>query len=57
MPVQDTGPCRPACQATRANLGAYLHDRLSNREANRLSEHLDCCWPCISIYLELIERR
>lgn len=55
MHVQDTGPGRRVCQATRANLGAYIRAGLSNRAANRVSAHLECCRPCTGIYLELIE--
>jgi len=55
MHVQDAVGCRPACQATRANLGAYIRASLSNREARRVSAHLECCRPCTAVYLELIE--
>jgi RNA polymerase sigma factor (sigma-70 family) len=55
MHVQDTSPGRPACQTTRANLGAFIRAGLSNRDANRVSAHLECCRPCTAIYLELIE--
>jgi RNA polymerase sigma factor (sigma-70 family) len=55
MHVQDVGEPRSACQATRANLGAYIRAGLSAREANRVSAHLECCRPCTGIYLELLE--
>ena len=55
MHVHDQGEPRSACQATRANLGAYIRAGLSNREAARVSAHLECCRPCTAIYLELIE--
>ena len=55
MHVQDTGEPRSACQATRANLGAYIRAGLSAREASRVSAHLECCRPCTAIYLELVE--
>ena len=55
MHVQDVGEPRSSCQATRANLGAYIRAGLSAREANRVSAHLECCRPCTGIYLELLE--
>ncbi|MDX6371433.1 MAG: hypothetical protein QOD98_421 [Nocardioidaceae bacterium] len=55
MHVQDAGEPRSACQATRANLGAYIRAGLSSREAARVSAHLECCRPCTAIYLELVE--
>ncbi len=55
MHVQDTGEPRSACQATRANLGAYIRAGLSAREASRVSAHLECCRSCTAIYLELVE--
>ncbi len=55
MHVHDTGDPRTACQATRANLGAYIRAGLSRREAARVSAHLECCRPCTAIYLELVE--
>ena len=55
MHVQDTGEARSVCHATRANLGAYIRAGLSNREASRVSAHLECCRPCTGIYLELVE--
>jgi hypothetical protein len=55
MHVQDAVGCRPACQATRTNLGAYIRASLSTREARRVSAHLECCRPCTAVYLELVE--
>ena len=55
MHVHDAGEPRSACQATRANLGAYIRAGLSSREAARVSAHLECCRPCTAIYLELVE--
>jgi RNA polymerase sigma factor (sigma-70 family) len=55
MHVQDSGESPAACQATRANLGAYIRGGLSNRDAARVSAHLECCRPCTGIYLELVE--
>jgi RNA polymerase sigma factor (sigma-70 family) len=55
MHVHDAGEPRSACQATRANLGAYIRAGLSRRDAARVSAHLECCRPCLAIYLELVE--
>ena len=55
MHVHDAGEPRSACQAARANLGAYVRAGLSGREAARVSAHLECCRPCTGIYLELVE--
>ena len=55
MHVHDAGEPRSACQATRANLGAYIRAGLSSRDAARVSAHLECCRPCTAIYLELVE--
>jgi len=55
MHVHDVGEPRTVCQATRANLGAYIRAGLSPREAARVSAHLECCRPCTAIYLELVE--
>ncbi len=55
MHVHDAGEPRSVCQATRANLGAYIRAGLSAREAARVSAHLECCRPCTAIYLELVE--
>ena len=49
--VQDHGPGRPTCEATRANLAAYIRAGLSDREATRVSAHLECCRPCTATYL------
>ena len=43
------------CQATRANLGAYIRAGLSRRDAARVAAHLERCRPCTAIYLELVE--
>ncbi|MEP9383731.1 sigma-70 family RNA polymerase sigma factor [Nocardioides sp. KR10-350] len=44
-----------ACARTRANLGAYIRNGLSKRDAAKVEEHLKGCRPCTAIYLELTE--
>jgi RNA polymerase sigma factor (sigma-70 family) len=43
------------CQATRANLGAYLRGGLSRRESAKVEAHLRECRACAAIYLELAD--
>jgi anti-sigma factor RsiW len=43
-------PVRPACEATRADLGAYFRAELRPIRAKRVSAHLECCHACTAIY-------
>lgn len=44
-----------ACTTTRANLGAYIRNGISRRDAAKVEAHLQECRPCAAIYLELVE--
>ena len=43
------------CSWTHRNLGAYIRDGISRRDAAKVEEHLDECRRCMAIYLELTE--
>lgn len=43
------------CAWTRANLGAYIRNGSSKRDAAKVSGHLEGCRRCLGIYLELAE--
>lgn len=53
MHAQDAG--EEACATTRANLGAYIRNGLSKRDATKVDDHLQDCRRCTAIYLELTE--
>lgn len=55
MHVQEGTAAPAACQAARANFGAYIRSGLSRRESQRVAEHLGSCRECTGIYLELVE--
>jgi hypothetical protein len=44
-----------ACQAARANLGAYVRVALSHHDTTRVSAHLECCRQCAVTYLEMVD--
>lgn len=44
-----------SCATTRANLGAYIRNGISRRDAAKVEAHLKECRPCSAIYLELSE--
>lgn len=44
-----------ACATTRANLGSYIRNGCSRRDAAKVEEHLSGCMACSAIYLELTE--
>lgn len=43
------------CATTRANLGAYIRNGISKRDAAKVEAHLGDCRECTAIYLELTE--
>jgi hypothetical protein len=49
-PPPTTESLRPACEATRADLGAYFRAELTGIRAKRVSVHLECCRACTAIY-------
>ena len=44
-----------ACRWTHQNLGAYIRDGISRRDAAKVEAHLAECRPCTGVYLELTE--
>lgn len=43
------------CRWTHGQLGAYVRDAISRRDAARVEGHLEECRSCMAIYLELTE--
>jgi RNA polymerase sigma factor (sigma-70 family) len=43
------------CSWTHRNLGAYVRNGISRRDAGKVEAHLDECRRCMAIYLELTE--
>jgi RNA polymerase sigma factor (sigma-70 family) len=43
------------CAWTHRNLGSYIRNGVSRRDATRVRSHLDECRRCMAIYLELTE--
>ena len=43
------------CRWTQGNLGAYIRNGISKRDANKVEAHLDECVKCMGVYLELTE--
>lgn len=43
------------CRWVTERLGAYVRDKLANRESGRVREHLDECDACRIVYLDLVE--
>ncbi|MET1132691.1 MAG: sigma-70 family RNA polymerase sigma factor, partial [Aeromicrobium sp.] len=43
----------PDCQFSIGNLGAFVRDGLSRRDAGKVKRHLDECRSCMGLYLEL----
>ena len=48
-------PTDDACRWTHQNLGAYVRNGISRRDAAKVESHLDECRRCTAIYLELTE--
>jgi RNA polymerase sigma factor (sigma-70 family) len=46
---------RPECTPVAERLGAFARDSLSKREAARVSQHLDECAGCRTVYAELTD--
>ncbi len=44
-----------ACSWTHENLGAYIREGISRRDAAKVEAHLSECRPCTAVYLELTE--
>ncbi|MGH3362374.1 MAG: sigma-70 family RNA polymerase sigma factor, partial [Nocardioides sp.] len=44
-----------ACAWTHQNLGAYVRNGISRRDAAKVEAHLSECRPCTAVYLELTE--
>ncbi len=44
-----------ACRWTHQQLGAYIRDGISRRDATKVEDHLQECRPCAAVYLELSE--
>ena len=43
------------CRWTHGQLGAYVRNATSRRDAAKVEDHLDECRSCMAIYLELTE--
>jgi len=43
------------CRWTQGNLGAYIRNGISKRDAGKVEAHLDECVKCMGVYLELNE--
>jgi RNA polymerase sigma factor (sigma-70 family) len=43
------------CRWTQGNLGAYIRNGISKRDAGKVEAHLDECVKCMGVYLELTE--
>lgn len=43
------------CRWTHAQLGSYVRDACSRRDAAKVERHLEECRPCTALYLELTE--
>lgn len=43
------------CRWTHAQLGSYVRDACSRRDATKVERHLEECRPCTALYLELTE--